>query len=422
MIAQANMMLHNLNELSSQLPSSYLPELENLNVNMTSNFSQLLSILKSDPSLLNQGSVMQQFQNSSNASSTSEGVNIKTDSSQLSNNAASTGGVTPLMDANVPIPQVENAGPANPLLALFMENIIRQQMASMQNQTQATLNQINQQVSSSLKRRHQSVNNNTNPIPWMSNPTQSTMGLLPTPNLGAVGNMPQPAPMQNVGGAMRNLFSGSTNVTSHSQPQPLLPTPTEGTRSLINPLGPQPLLPTSMVPSQQPQSLITQTDPQPLLPTPDMLGDTEQTVVAPQVSGIQSGQEDLNSPVKKFPKFDSAADSPTASPVKKMPKITPLIPELRPDPQQGLLGKRPRNLLKMPTILPVENSAVAEQSELGDKSDILPPGYGTNSDHYGQGYFKQLINQAATYYQVIVVHIISGFSKFAGHSDKTGKK
>ncbi len=386
MIAQANMMLHNLNELSSQIPSNYLPELENLNVNMTSNFSTLLTILKSEPSLFNQAPLQFNTSNATSSGSTSEEINTNTEASQANSGESSTGGVTPLMGVKVPIPQVENAGPANPLLALFMENVIRQQMASMQNQTQATLNQINQQMSSSLKRRHQSVNNNSNPIPWMQNATQSAAGLLPTPSLGGL------AGMQDVGGAIRNLFPTSTDV---SQTQSLLPTPTD-------PSVPQPLLPTTtnMLQTQ----LISETEAQSLLPT---LSDTDQTLMAAQLAAIQSGQEDLNSPIKKFPKFDDAADSPTASPVKKMPKIMPLLPELRPDTtQDGYTRKRPTNLLKMPTVLPAENTYVAEHSELGDKSDMLPPGYGTNSGHFGQSYFKQLINQAATYYQVIVFVIV----------------
>lgn len=261
MIAQAYMMLQSSNLLS--LLSTPTASAQNINVNMMCNFSQLVNILQG----LNGPLAEKQGEPERQKSTDTQGNVPKSllgDAPDVSSTSAAKSQPPSLLETS---PMVGQGGPANPLLALFLEQQIRQQMVMQQSQPQAGLNQVTDLVSGNLKRRHVSLN----PNPQSRDIASSTGGggLLPTPN------NPPPAP------------------------KPLLP----------NPIGPADTIRPLLGASDQDRS-------SGLLPTPDFaprgVGKDQPIPHLMQSSmGGFSGntgatRDDLNSPAKKFPKMDGA--------------------------------------------------------------------------------------------------------------------
>ena len=283
MIAQANMMLQTSNLM--KLLSSPPPSAQNMNVNIIANFSQLVNILQglggSQQKKQNDGEAKQERDNVNTTQakeSENNSVNVKGligETPFVSSSTGLLGDAPPGSQAKEPaptfmdVPITGTVGPANPLLALFLEQQIRQQISSQQCQTQESLNQISELVSNSLKRRHVSVNNNTHPQ-LFSSPDVSG-GLLPTPS-----NPPSkpllPIPGDGTG-AVRELFGGNPKPPNSGHGNSFLPTPGSQVDNNDN------CIPHLM------QSFIS--------------GGITVT------GGLgRTGREELNSPAKKFPKME----------------------------------------------------------------------------------------------------------------------
>ena len=252
MIAQANMMLQASNLMN--MMSSNPQNAQNINVNVIANFNQLVNTLqgmgdafmgKDNSGELGDGKTGTRGLGNESGSNAPKGL---LGDHPFSNPSGSLLGNGPRSSQARGPANGGGMGPANPLLALFLEQQIRQQITWQQAQTQATINQMSDLVSNSLKRRHGSVNNNS-----------ESGGLLPTPNNESNALLPTP------GGAVRSLFGQSNDRGS------LLPTPDDEDDNDENPYdGPIPPLMHSFV------------------------------------SSGTTTQDDLNSPAKKFPKMEGS--------------------------------------------------------------------------------------------------------------------
>ncbi len=322
MIAQANMMLQTSNLL--KMLGGPAPNAQNINMSMFANFSQLVNILQgfSGPQLDTGGSAGPQqrpnsvgvssgVQSSGNApkgllgdapNSQSSGALLGNGPSdkesgppgllgdrpgQTNNAGAASSKPAPLLgdrpgaqqsqqsSGSGPAPSLMDIptapGPANPLLALFLEQQIRQQMIMQNNEKQDNFSQGN---SGSLKRRHISVSNSGNMHAPQSQSYHSSApgGLLPTPSGAHRPLLPHPPGDAE---SMRALFSANSSSK-----------PSNG-----------------------------------LLPTPDYVGDgiKDETGRVPHLmqSFVSAGmshpgavpganRDDLNSPAKKFIKMDGS--------------------------------------------------------------------------------------------------------------------
>ena len=251
MIAQANMMLQTSNLMN--MMSSNPQNAQNINVNVIANFSQLVNTLQGmGDAFMGKENKDENGDGGTGTQGHERDVGINAPKGLLGDkpysnpSGALLGNGPPGSHGRGPVTGA-GMGPANPLLALFLEQQIRQQITWQQAQTQATINQMSDLVSNNLKRRHGSVNNNS-----------ESGGLLPTPNNESNALLPTP------GGAVRSLF-GQSNYRGG-----LLPTPDDEDDG-ENPYdGPIPHLMHSFV------------------------------------SSGTTTQDDLSSPAKKFPKMDGS--------------------------------------------------------------------------------------------------------------------
>ena len=253
MIAQANMMLQTSNLMN--LLSSAPQNAQNLNVNVIANFNQLVNTLQGMGNAFGENQNKNENGDSITSIQGSNSDNSTVNKGLLGQIPFGPDASTGLLGNRPQGPQGKcgGMGPANPLLALFLEQQIREQISFQQAQ-------ISELVSSSLKRRHTSMNNNTDPQQYGN----KSSGLLPTPGNQSYPLLPNP---NGAAGAVRSLFGGNKGG--------LLPTPVaDDDDDDIEYAGPIPHLMQSFVSS----------------------GST--------MPGSSGRHDDLNSPAKKFPKMD----------------------------------------------------------------------------------------------------------------------